>query len=241
MTRWFMGLSATLLACAVPMRPDQGLAEPTSPETCESNPYGVCYPTNDIGTALRSGLRYGDRIPNLRFMGFRSHGTTVVETTAQPGTVSLADFYDPMGLMGNVLVVIISNHMWCGPSNEQADFFSGANFTGVNTGGASWAKDLAPLGVVVIEALDDGVTPGTSATLDELRAYVARHESDYTSVLDGDRKLAAFFVQTPWDPDVLVIDARSMELLSATVGFDTNAGQTLAELATTTRASPPRP
>jgi hypothetical protein len=205
------------------------------------NPYGVCYPTADIGTHVRSGATWGNRIPNLRFTGFRAHGTDVVDTTTAE-TIALADYYDPNGITGNVLLVITSNQMWCAPSNEQADFFSGANYTGANVGAASWAKDLAPLGVVVIEALDDGPKPGISATLDDLRAYMARHTSDYTSVVDPDRVLSFFFwTEFPWDPDVLVIDARSMEMLSATVGFDWQAGTSLAQLAATTRASPPRP
>ena len=241
--RCVFAMSVALAACAMPVDENGGLSapKPDPAAACELNPYAVCYPTADVGVAVRSGSQYGNRIPNLKFVGFRSQGTATLDPSSAPTSVSLADYYDPLGMMGNILIVIVSNHVWCGPSNEEADFLSGANFTGANTGGASWAKELAPLGIVVIEALDDGPVWGTSATLDDLRTYVTRHDSDYTSVLDGDRSLALYFPTQPWNPDVLILDARSMEILSATVGFDTNADVTLAALARATRSSAPRP
>jgi hypothetical protein len=236
MSRWIVAPLALALMTGCLGRIDntaevEGVAAPTSGgEGCETNSYGVCYPTEDIGTRARDGKIWGNRIPNLRFVGFRATDAHHVTDTTTSGIISLADYYDPLGTTGNVMLVINSNHEWCGPSNQQAEMWA-----------TTWAEELAPLGVIALEALDDGPVVYQSATLDDLRKYMANHQSNYSGVVDPMRSLSVYFTDMAWDPDVLVIDLRSMEILSATVGFNYNADQELGNLARSISASPPRP
>ena len=147
--------------------------------------------------------------------------------------------------------------VWCGPCNEETDFISGGNWTGANTSSttcatdndcsatpatpyclpngassamvcaASFAKELAPLGVVFVQALSDGPTFGTGATISDLNSWVTHHKNDFTSMVDpGIQNLGVFFdgAAVPFNMN---IDARSMEILSTELGFDTGMDQTI--------------
>ena len=62
----------------------------------DTNPDGVPYPTDNIGTSPRLGTRRGNRMQNFKFLGYpngdKSQGL-------QP--ISLAQFYDPKGRATN--------------------------------------------------------------------------------------------------------------------------------------------
>lgn len=225
-----------LLACACGGRTDrlEGLEGPTGEPACDTNAYGVCYPS-DVGTAAMqtdaSGnvVARGDRIANFRFVGFPSPGAFAVDDVTEARTISLADFYDPAGQLGIKILHVMVNVRWCGPSNEEADFVSGANATGQNAGSAAFARELEPLGVRFLEILTDGLVIGHPATLDDLRAWVTQHEVDYAAAVAGGAQSSSGFLSTgelgPFFtnaaiPFNMVIDARSMEILYASTGFD---------------------
>ena len=225
-------------ACGGKVRGDPGLEGPSTQEGCESNPYGVCYPASDLGTltmqldAQDNVVAHGSRMPNFRFVGFGATSPAGVVDTSSSQILSLADFYDPdhrLGPSGQGLSVIhvMVNTMWCNPSNQEADLTSGANFMGENPGGTSWARELAPLGVVFLEVLTDGIVVSTPATLDDLRSWVTHHEVDYSVATAGGSlgstsgALGIFFLADaiPFNID---IDARSMEILATSTGLDTS-------------------
>jgi len=242
----FGGLVSSLLftACGSAPPPDPGVKEPTITSSCatdQQNAYQVCYPTTEIGTSVHnfaSGIS-GARISNFAFTGYEwntdASGTPINTMTATVKTIHLGDFYDPMGkgnpaVIGGAPIKIIHltvAALWCGPCNDETDFIAGANYTGTNTSNASWAKELASMGVVFVQAIDDGQTPGTGATLTDLNTWIGRHQNDFTTMVDpGNAGLGVFF-DAAAIPFNMNIDARSMEILSSDVGFDEQMDQTI--------------
>ncbi len=234
-------LSSILLVCCGSVPPDPGLAAPTVETQCadsDQNAYGVCYPTNDVGSGARSSFgangTAGQRIANFAFTGYEATDTTLV-APGSPVTIHLAHFYNPSletipDLIGGVPVKLIHltvAAVWCGPCNQETDFIAGGNWTGTNTNGASFAKALAPLGVVFVQALSDGPVFGTGATLTDLSTWVGHHQSDFTEMLDPGVKNLGIFFDAASVPFNMNIDARSMEILSSETGFDTGMDQTI--------------
>jgi hypothetical protein len=234
-------LSSSLffVGCSAATPPDPGVKGPTVTSDCnttDQNPYGVCYPTQDMGSRARSGQSVnavsGARILNYAFSGYKTFDVGTVLSTGTLSTVRLADFFDPQQKLGpngtgiKIIHVVVSA-VWCNPCNQETDFVSGGNWTGANTTGVSWAKDLAPLGVVFLQALDDGATVGVGATPNDLNNWINHHQNDFTTTLDpGNQNLGIFF-DAAAIPFNMNIDARSMEILSGDVGFDTTLDQSI--------------
>ena len=239
MRRW-VACALALAACGGTTVDVTGTPAPGAEQTCTPNPYGACYPTDDIGSdilALEDGgvAHRGERIAPLRFVGYRATNADAIVDTSHLQTISLADFYDPEQRLGPNgqgmrLLHVFVNAEWCGPSNEESDFISGANWTGANTGMLSFAHELEPRGVVFFEVLMDGPTDGVAPTPADLLAWVTRHDVDYTLTFDVDGWRGSLFKD--WGTDAiplnLDIDPRSMEILSAGPGFDTALDQTLS-------------
>ncbi len=249
----FGGLvSSFFFACSSAPAPDPGITGPTVNTSCDAtqmNGYGVCYPSSDIGTGARSSLTAnatpGNRISNFAFTGYPNASPaaqlTTLDQNGQPPsgtkTIHLGDYFDPQGkgvpgIIGGVPIKLIHltvAAVWCGPCNEETDFIAGANFTGANTANASFAQELAPLGVVFVQAVDDGPVVGTGATINDLNGWINHHANDFTTMVDpGNQNLGVFFdaAAVPFNAN---IDARSMEILSTEVGFDTNLDNTIKE------------
>ena len=232
--------TSLLFGCGSAPPGDPGMPAPT-PETCDAtqqNPYGVCYPTQNIGTGARVGSTPGSTIQNFAFTGLPANNLTPLDPTqAQSAstTVRLSNYYDPQGkgipgVINGVPIKIIHlvvSALWCNPCNEETDFMTGANYTGANTGGASFAAELAPLGVVFVQAVDDGPVVGTGATLFDLGTWITRHKNNFTTTVDpGNANLGVFFnaAAIPFNAN---INAKTMEILSEDVGFDTTMDQTI--------------
>jgi hypothetical protein len=234
--------SSILLACSASVPQDPGQPAPTVQTTCSDankNAFGDCYPSSDIGVGARTNFSAtgtsGQRIANFAFTGYPATDTTQV-TPGTPTTINLAKYYNPdlkpiPGVIGGVPVKVIHltvAAVWCGPCNEETDFISGANWTGQNPApSASFATELAPLGVVFVQALSDGAVVGTGATITDLNSWITHHANDFTSMLDpGVQNLGVFF-DAAAVPFNMNIDARSMEILSSEVGFDTQMDLTI--------------
>ena len=238
--------SSIFFACSSSVPADPGLPAPTVQTHCsdaDQNAFGACYPTGDIGTGARTSMSPsatpGQRISNFAFTGYAASDLTPLVTggTPQPTTINLAHFYNPDGqpipnVIGGVPVKLIHltvAAVWCGPCNQETDFISGANWTGANTSvpPAAFAAELAPLGVVFVQALSDGPNVGTGATISDLNGWITHHNNDFTSMLDpGVQNLGVFF-DAAAVPFNMNIDARSMEILSSELGFDTNMNNTI--------------
>lgn len=242
--------SLSFAACSSAPPQDPGPTPPVQTQGCDvtqQNSYGVCYPTTDIGTGIRSGQVSGSRLSNFAFTGYTGSDTNVLSPGATK-TVRLADYYDPQqkgvpGVIGGVpikIIHIVVSAVWCNPCNQETDFISGANWTGANAGGTSWAKELAPLGIVFFQALDDGAVVGTGATMTDLNNWITHHQNDFTTTLDpGNQNLGVFF-DAAAIPFNMTVDARSMEILEGGVGFDTAEDATLKKWASWVDANPPK-
>ncbi len=209
---------------------DPGTAAPTA-----TNPQGVAYPTTNIGYTVRT------RIPNLKFVGYKAASPTgQLTTTGTPPVIQLADLYNPNGTNGNTIIIHISaGSRWCPPCNAEASEISGYDYQTNKRTGPGIAANLAPIGVVFVNALIDGFTPGTAATLDDLRGWVDDHQVNFTQVLDpATTESASFFLgaSIPWNAD---IDARSMEIINMQQGSSANLEQELTLLANKTKAKTP--
>lgn len=235
------GVVSSLVACSSAPPADPGVQPPSQTSDCntvDKNGYGVCYPTADVGTKSRTTLTSsgvaGNRIANYAFTGYPATDVTQL-TAGTTSTIHLSQYYDPQqkgvtGIIGGVPIKVIHLTVaarWCPPCNEETDFIAGANATGQNSGGASFASELAPLGVVFVQALDDGLTVGTGATVNDLNLWIGDHKNDFSTGLDpGNAQLGVFF-DAAAIPFNMNIDARSMEILTADVGFDTAMDTTI--------------
>jgi hypothetical protein len=240
-------VSSLVLACGSTPPPDPGTGGPTVQTMCsasDTNPYGTCYPTQNIGTSVRAGSTPGSIIANFAFDGLPAADTGKLDPAAaktSTSTIHLSNYYDPAGkgipgVIGGVPIKIIHltvAALWCGPCNEETDFIAGANHTGYNTGNASFATELAPLGVVFVQAIDDGPVPGTGATLNDLSTWITWHSNDFTTMVDpGNANLGIFF-NAAAIPFNMNINAKTMEILTADVGFDTQMDTTIKALLNT--------
>ncbi len=226
--------------------PLEGTAAPTAPTSCDVNPYGVCYPTANIGTqvltldAKGNIVSRGNRAPNFRFTGFRATSANGIVDTSRAQVVSLADFYDPDQTLGITVIHLLASTMWCGPSNDEADLIAGADYMGTNPPpAASWAKELAPLGVVFLEVLIEGPVGGAAATLGDLQKWVSYHDVDYSVGLDPEGQMLGMFDPAAEVPFNMDIDARSMEMLDASDGIDTALDGTIKTWIAWEQANPP--
>lgn len=241
-----LGALSVLAACSsstggpapTPTPQDPGTTAPTA-----TNPQGVAYPSSNLGYAVHT------RIPNLKFIGYKATTTaSQVDTTGSPGVVQLADFYNPNkpdgtpGTNGNTIIIHISaGSRWCGPCNAEASDVSGFDYSTSKRTGPGVAANLAAAGVVFVDALIDGFTPGIAATLDDLRGWVDDHQVNFTQVFDpNSTETASLFLgaSIPWNAD---IDARSMEILQMEQGSSPTLESDLTTLANKTKAKTPMP
>lgn len=169
----------------------------------EDNPDGVPYPTptGGYGRTARSGSTPGSVIANFKFQGFADG-----DPSRGPTTVSLSDYYDPCARRHKLIHLTVAA-VWCQPCFQETDALVAAR------------SRLAAEGVVVLQALDDGPTAGTPATLADLGYWVKAHRPTFAEVLDpGLANLAGFFDASavPWNAD---LDPRTMEILDESVGW----------------------
>jgi len=166
----------------------------------DANPDGVPYPTEDLGPKARTELRRGQRIPNLTFQGYV--GSNRAEGLKP---VSLADYYDPDAKRYKLLNIMLAG-TWCQPCDAQTQQMIPAE------------AELKPEGVVVLAALVNGPSPGYGPQLSDLDAFIDKHKTDYTMVID----VRAHRFLGLWQFDALpvnaLVDTRTMEILDASVG-----------------------
>jgi hypothetical protein len=193
---------------------DTGLTGPAqSTASADTNPYGVAYPTQNLGYLARRGNVPGNVIENYKFLGHAAAADSgsELDVTKPLTTVALADYFDPQQKLGpngtGIKVIHLSvAAYWCVPCNDETDST------------VSVAAGLTQKGVVFVQALDDGPSEGTPATPTDLTNWINKHKSNFTEMLDpGLRNLGQFFdaAAVPFNAN---IDARTMEILSAGVG-----------------------
>lgn len=203
-------LALTLFSCASKSTaPDQdvglqGEGAGTVNSAPDTNPDGVPYPTDNIGTAERKGSKPGNHIANFKFLGYPGADTS---QGLQP--ISLAQFYDPSGSRFRVIHVQASG-VWCTACQAETEVV------------VPMKAELEAKKAVWLVSLAEGPTPGTPSTQKDLDRWIAEFKSPYTHWLDpGNKNLGPFYDRTalPWNAN---IDARTMEILTAGTGAVTS-------------------
>lgn len=164
------------------------------------NPYGVAYPTANIGRQVRKGSTPGNVMENFKFYGYIDG-----DSSGERKRVSLADYFDPE-MKKYKVVHIQASGGWCGPCNEETKEV------------AKTYEQIADLKVAYIIALTEGYTRGVASTWDDLGKWLSIRDPKVTNVLDpGNQALGVFYDPTamPWNAN---LDARTMEVLSSGVG-----------------------
>ncbi len=171
--------------------------------------HSTCYPTADIGTTPRKAGLAGQRIQNFAFDG---RSTSMGISLTAPGTdtvIQLSDFFDPAAAKYAMLWISVVTR-WAGPCNQMAGEM-------VPIATASIAKK-----VVFLQALTEGLDykPATSNDLD---GWIVDVNIDFPLVKDpGAAFLGAFQGPQPAVPLNIVIDPRSMEIVSVSTGAPTD-------------------
>ena len=185
-----------------PETPDPETPDPETPEV-EGDFRAVSYPAGPYG------MEVGSVIANLSFLGWRDPVASAYDANALE-RVSFSDFYDPDGEKGLEVIVVNASAVWCGVcQRELADMKS-----------TSVYSRFRQAGVEIIGTLfEDAV--GNPATPEDLMYWgnSTRRSIEFPLVLDPGLKMGAYFTSDA-TPLNLVIDARSMRIMHAFMGYD---------------------
>ena len=204
-----------VVACSSESTPEQDTGlEGEGQETAapDTNPDGVAYPTENIGTSTRSGSRAGNRMANYKFLGYPDGNPA---NGLQP--MSLAQFYDPEGKTYK-LIHIQASGVWCVYCQKETEVV------------VPLKQKFEERKVVWLVSLAEGPTQGTPSKQKDLDGWIAEFKSPYPHVLDpGNKNLGVFYdaAALPWNAN---INAKTMEILQAGTGAHTTEESILTEL-----------
>ena len=199
---WVVGglLGTALLAAALPSCKTDCSFDDVDVAGRSTNPDGLPYPTDRLGSTPRHGTTPGDHFPNLTFQGY-------VDSNRAAGlqTVSLADVYDPNATRHRVLHLMAAV-MWCPHCQHETDLM------------ASLVPTLRAEGAAFIQVVLNGPSRGKGPDLCDMDSWIDDHATSFTVVFDvSARRLGsvADVSAVPWNA---LIDTRTMEVLDVTVG-----------------------
>jgi hypothetical protein len=178
------------------------------------NPYGIPYPNQFLGLRPRSGSTRGDVLADLSFTGYLPNATTT-------STVRLASVFDPEGRTHDVVALVLVA-AW--------DTYSNAF---VN------ALSALPARVAVLTVLGEGMSPGAAATASNLDAWHTKRPTVWNVLDPAFAQFGTLFTAANAVPVFVILDARTMEIVSAEPGLPPNTKQALEDFATTTKARAP--
>jgi hypothetical protein len=213
-------LIASVVACSSSSKQDEGLVgegEGAAAAAPDTNPEGIPYPTDNIGTVERKGVgakaKPGNRIANFKFLGYpnadKSQGL-------QP--MSLAQFFDPTGSKYRILHIQASG-VWCTACQAETEVV------------VPMKSELDTKKTVWVVSIAEGATPGTASKPADLDNWIAKFKSPFTHFIDpNNANLGQFYDRTalPWNAN---IDTRTMEILTAGTGAMTTRDGILKEIA----------
>lgn len=216
------------VACSSSDTQDKGVEGPGTGSTeSAKNPYGVEYPTKNIGLEPRKGSIPGNVMKNYKFRGIaHADANTAVDPSAELTTVSLADYFDPETRNFKVIHLNVAS-VWCPPCNAETEQ------------AVAQAAKIAGLKVAFVQVLADGPVQGTGATVQDLQFWIKKHNPKFPQLLDPDLKnLGQFFdaAAVPWNAD---LDARTMEILSAGTGAPPDLEAEVSKWASWVDSNPP--
>lgn len=212
-----IGFSLLLLACSSTSsgESDKGLegegvgAASAAPDT---NPSGVPYPVDNLGTIPRKGATPGNRVANFKFVGYPDAN---IGGGLQP--ISLAQFFDPTGETYRIIHIQASG-VWCSACQAET------------TAVVPLKAELLAKKAVWLVSMAEGATQGQPSKQTDLDRWINQFKSPYTHWLDpGNAKLGPFYDRTalPWNAN---IDARTMEILTSGTGAVTTREGILKEI-----------
>lgn len=198
---FLLAVLAALASCASAQEHPPDFVDPQLPGH-DTNPDGLAYPTDHLGGTARTGRTHpGDRIPNFSFQAYVNG-----DRAAGLKTISMADYFDPKQARNKVLHMEVSA-VWCAICSSVTDET------------VKVKEALATEGVVYLEVITAGATPGIGPSQGEVDDWVTRHMSNLTTAIDvRATRLAGIGVDPgvrPWD---IVVDTRSMEILESSGG-----------------------
>jgi hypothetical protein len=164
------------------------------------------YPAGPYGT------REGATIPNLEYLGWRSPADAAYDP-AKFETIRLSDFYNPDGTKGNTkLLLLNASAIWCSVCRSEMKHFRETDLY----------RQYKERGLEIVGILfeDNNYNP---AKPEDLVAWGSPKNYDihFPLVLDPGFKIGAFFISDA-TPLNLLVDATTMQIIDATMGYDTS-------------------
>lgn len=190
-------------AVVAPEQQGTGVDRGTDTASLESNPYGVAYPADGIGTRARAGKTPGDKIKNFKFQGYPDG---IPANGAKP--MKLADFYDPEIRNNIKLIHFQASGVWCVYCRQES------------TETAPKIQAWREKGIVYILSMAEGASNSIPAEMKDLDKWLATHKLVTPAWLDsGNQQLGVFYeaAAMPWNATV---DATTMEIIDSHMGFE---------------------
>ncbi len=157
------------------------------------------------------GLAEGATLENLGFLGWRDPVAAGYDVTKlEP--VYLADFYDPDGTSGRRYLWINASAVWCTVCQAEMRDIKNNSVNAI----------FGAKGVQLIGTLFEDNSTGPAKPADLKRwGELPTHGIDFPLLLDPGFKLGAYFTSDA-TPLNLLVDARTMRIVNATMGYSTD-------------------
>jgi hypothetical protein len=166
------------------------------------------------------GVGVGATLEDFAFLGWRDPQAEGTDINAFD-TVRLSEFYNPDGQKDTKLIWINASAVWCSVCRSE--------MTQIRDDGVH--ATFAPKGVQMIVTLFEDNNAGPAAPLD-LQRWAQGFSIDYPLLLDPGFKLGAFFTSDA-TPLNMLVDARTMQVIDARMGYSMDYWQQIDKLLAT--------
>lgn len=194
-----------------------GAAAPSTP--VPSGDDGPDYQKRDY-PAGPYGVGVGSTLEDFAFLGWRDPQAEATDLNALD-TVRLSEFYNPDGRTDTKLIWINASAVWCTVCRSE--------MTQIRDSAVH--ATFGPKGVQLIVTLFEDNNAGPAAPLD-LQRWAQGFSIDYPLLLDPGFKLGAFFTSDA-TPLNMLVDARSMKVIDARMGYSSDYWQQIDKLLAT--------
>jgi hypothetical protein len=220
-------LAALLSACSsTPIDDSDATGEPPAPGGPTQNDPDAApgspvytkrdYPAGPYGTGLRA------TVENFAFLGWRDPVASNYDETKLE-RVELAEFYNPDERSDIKLLWINASAVWCSVCRSE--------MKDIKTNGVSAA--FRAKGVQLIGTLFEDNDSGPARPIDLHNwGSAPAHSIDFPLLLDPGFKLGAFFASDA-TPLNMLVDARTMQVIDATMGYSSDYWQRVDEFVAT--------
>ena len=170
------------------------------------------YPAGPYGVGL------GAVLEDFAFLAWRDPVASAYDINRMD-TVRLSEFYNPDGRSDIKLIWVNASAVWCSVCRAE---LKDINNQGIN-------ESFRPRGLQLIETLFEDNDSGPATPLDLQKwGSIPDHSIEFPLVLDPGFKLGAFFTSDA-TPLNMLIDARTMQVIDATMGYSSDYWQRVDE------------